>query len=151
MQHLSLRPPATSASIPPPQSPALPLPSVPSIAVLPFANLSGDRHEEYFSDGITGELINDLSRVPGLFVIDRNSSFSYKGKAATAKEVSRELGVHYLLEGSTRKAGNQVRITVQLVDATVGANLWTQSYDRPFQDLLSLQDEIVKSHDHAPA
>ena len=144
VQHLSLRPPATSASIPPSQFPALPLPNMPSIAVLPFANLSGDHQEEYFSDGITGELINDLSRVPGLFVIDRNSSFSYKGKAVTAKEVSRELGVHYLLEGSTRKAGNQVRITVQLVDATVGANLWTQSYDRPLQNILSLQDEIVK-------
>jgi adenylate cyclase len=144
VQHVSLKPQPTRASIPPQEKPALSLPSIPSIAVLPFTDLSGDPKQGYFSDGITDELINDLSRIPGLFVIDRNSSFSYKGKAATAKQVSRELGVHYLLEGGTRKAGNQVRITVQLVDATAGANLWTQRYDRPFQDILSLQDEIVK-------
>jgi adenylate cyclase len=144
VQHVSLKPQPTRGSIPPQEKPALSLPSIPSIAVLPFADLSGDPKQGYFSDGITDELINDLSRIPGLFVIDRNSSFSYKGKAATAKQVSRELGVHYLLEGGTRKAGNQVRITVQLVDATAGANLWTQRYDRPFQDILSLQDEIVK-------
>jgi class 3 adenylate cyclase len=108
VQHVSIKPPRTHASNAPQEKPALSLPSIPSIAVLPFAELSGDPKQGYFSDGITDALINDLSRIPGLFVIDRNSSFSYKGKAATAKEVSGELGVHYLLEGSTLKAGNQV-------------------------------------------
>src|ERR1700721_983463 len=107
-QHVALKPPRTHASIPPQEKPALSLPSIPSIAVLPFAELSGDPKQGYFSDGITDALINDLSSITGLFVIDRNSSFRYKGKAATAKEVSGDLGVHYLLEGSTLKAGNQV-------------------------------------------
>src|SRR5712692_6689074 len=117
VQHLSLRPPTTTASIPPAQKPALPLPNVPSIAVLPFTNLSGDREQEYFSDGITNDLITDLSRGPGIFVIDRASTFTYKGKPVRVQEVSRELGVKYVLEGGVQKAGDQVRISAQLVDA----------------------------------
>ena len=103
VQHLSLKPPPTHASIPPQEKPALPLPSIPSIAVLPFTNLSGDPQQEYFSDGITDQLINDLSRLPGLFVIARNSSFAYKGKTVTEHEIGRELGVKYVLEGSVRE------------------------------------------------
>jgi adenylate cyclase len=120
VQHLSLKPPHTNASIPPSAKQALPLPDKPSIAVLPFVNLSGDREQEYFSDGITDDLITDLSRLPGLFVIARNSTFTHKGKAAPLQEVSKELGVKYVLEGSVRKAAGQVRITVQLADASTG-------------------------------
>ncbi len=144
VQYLSLRPPTTTASIPPAQGPALTLPDKPSIAVLPFTNMSGDREQEYFSDGITDDIIAALSRLPGLFVIDRNSTFTYKGKPVKAQQVSRELGVRYVLEGSVRKAGDQVRITAQLADATTGADLWAVRYDRPMRDIFSLQDEIVQ-------
>jgi adenylate cyclase len=144
VQHLSLRPPTTTASIPPAQSPALPLPGKPSIAVLPFTNMSGDREQEYFSDGITDDLITALSRLSDLFVIARTSTFTYKGKAAKVQEVSRQLGVKYILEGSVRKEADQVRITAQLVDATTGADLWAQHYDRPLRDIFALQDEIVQ-------
>ncbi len=144
VQHLSLRPPSTTASIPPAQSPALPLPDKPSIAVLPFTSMSGDREQEYFSDGITDDIITALSRLPGLFVIDRNSAFTYKGKPVKAQQVSRELGVHYLLEGSVRKEVNQLRITAQLVDATTDYEIWAERYDRPLQDIFALQDEIVR-------
>ncbi len=144
VQHLSLKPPRTSASIPPAQKPALALPSIPSIAVLPFANLSGDANQEYFSDGITDDLITDLSRLPNLFVIARTSSFTYKGKAEKVQQVGRELGVKYLLEGSVRKASDQVRINVQLVDATIGNQVWAQRYDRQLRDIFKLQDEIVR-------
>jgi TolB-like protein/predicted Zn-dependent protease len=144
VQHLSLKPPHTHASIPPAQSPALTLPDKPSIAVLPFINMSGDHEREYFSDGITDDLITDLSRLPGLFVIARNSTFTYKGKAAKLQDVGRELGVRYVLEGSVRKAAGQVRITVQLADATTGAELWAERYDRPLRDVFALQDEIVR-------
>jgi adenylate cyclase len=145
VQHVSLMPPRTSASIPPPQNPALPLPDKPSIAVLPFANLSGDPQQEYFSDGITDDIVTDLSRVPGLFVIDRGSSFAYKGKPAKVQQVGRELGVKYVLEGSARKTTDRVRINVQLVDASTGDQLWTQRYDRQLHDIFALQDEIVQS------
>src|ERR1700731_4061480 len=118
VQHLSLRPPTITASIPSSQSPALTLPDKPSIAVLPFTNMSDDPKQEYFSDGMTDDIITALSRLQGLFVIDRNSAFAYKGKPVKAQQVSRELGVHYLLEGSVRKEVNQLRITAQLVDAT---------------------------------
>src|SRR5712691_10874573 len=144
VQHLSLRPPTPSASIPPAQPPALPLPDKPSIAVLPFTNMSGDRDQEYFSDGITDDLITALSRLPDLFVIARTSTFTYKGKAAKVQDISRELGVAYILEGSVRKAGDNVRITAQLVDATSGEHLWAEHYDRPLKDIFSLQDEIVR-------
>ena len=125
VQNLSLKPPHTHASIPPQEKPALPLPSIPSIAVLPFTNLSGDPQQEYFSDGITDQLINDLSRLPGLFVIARNSSFAYKGKAVKEQEIGKELGVKYVLEGSVQKAADQVRIGVELVDASAGTEEWT--------------------------
>ncbi len=142
VQHLSLRPPTTTASIPPAQKPAPPLPSVPSIAVLPFTNMSGDPQQEYFSDGITDDLTTALSRIPNLFVIARTSAFTYKGKAAKVQDIGRELGVQYLLEGSVRKAGDTLRITAQLVDASSGDHLWAAHYDRPLRDIFSLQDEL---------
>src|SRR6516164_8667014 len=144
VQHVSLKPPHTSASIPPPRKPALALPDKPSIAVLPFTNMSGDREQEYFSDGITDDLITDLSRLPALFVIARESSFTYKGKAAKLQDVGRELGVKYILGGGVRKAAGQVRITVQLADATTGEELWAEHYDRPLRDVFALQDQIVQ-------
>src|SRR5262249_43927912 len=102
----------------------LPLPDKPSIAVLPFANLSGDPEQEYFSDGITEDLITDLSKLSGLFVISRNSAFLYKGKAVKPEQVGRELGVRYTLEGSVRKAGHRVRVSAQLIDTASGYHLW---------------------------
>src|SRR5712692_4445617 len=127
-----------------PHAPVLPLPNKPSIAVLPFANLSGDPEQEYFSDGITEELITGLSRLSGLFVIARTSVFTYKGRAVKVQEVGQELGVRYVLEGSVRKANDQVRITAQLVDATAGHHLWAERYDRPFKDIFALQDDVVQ-------
>ena len=144
VQHLSLTPLHTHASIPPLAKPALALPDKPSIAVLPFANLSGDPQQEYFSDGITDDLTSDLSKLPGLFVIARNSSFTYKGKSAKLQDVGNELGVRYILQGSVRKAGGQVRIAVQLADASTGEELWAERYDRPLKDIFALQDEIVR-------
>jgi adenylate cyclase len=123
---------------------ALPLPDKPSIVVLPFVNLSGDPGQEYFSDGITEELTASLSRLANLFVISRNSAFFYKGKAVKVQDLSRELGVKYVLEGSVRKAANQVRITAQLIDATTDHHLWSERYDRPLQDIFALQDEIAQ-------
>jgi adenylate cyclase len=143
VQHVSFRPQQTHASIPALPKPALPLPSVPSIAVLPFANLSGDPQQEYFSDGIANQLIEDLSRVPGLFVIARNSSFAYKGKAVNEHEIGMELGVRYLLEGSVLKAANRVRIGIDLADAGTGEVMWTQRFDRSLGDIFAVQDEIV--------
>ncbi len=122
--------------------PGLPLPDKPSIAVLPFVNMSSDPEQEYFSDGITEDLMTDLSRLSGLFVIARNSTFTYKGKAVKVEEVGRELGVRYVLEGSVRKAGNRLRITAQLVDATTSHHLWAERYDRDLKDIFALQDEI---------
>jgi adenylate cyclase len=124
--------------------PGLPLPDKPSIVVLPFNNMSGDPKQEYFSDGITEDLTTDLSKISGLFVIARNSAFTYKGKAVKVQDVSRELGVRYVLEGSGRRADSQVRITAQLVDATMGHHLWSERYDRALKDLLGLQDEITQ-------
>src|SRR5216683_3041278 len=144
VQHLSLRPPAPSASIPSVHNPELTLPDKPSIAVLPFTNLSGDPQEEYFSDGITGDIITALSRSRDLFVIDRASTFSYKGKSIGVEEVSRELRVKYVLEGGVQKTAGQLRVTAQLVDATSGAELWAERYDRPLQDVFSVQDELVR-------
>jgi len=121
-----------------------PLPDKPSIAVLPFANLSGDPEQEYFSDGITEDLITDLSKLSGLFVISRNSAFLYKSKAVNPQQVSRELGVRYMLEGSVRKAGNRVRISAQLIDTTTGYHLWADRYDRELQDIFAVQDEVTQ-------
>jgi TolB-like protein/Tfp pilus assembly protein PilF len=112
---------------------------------MPFTNLSGDSGQDYFSDGITDDLTTDLSRLPNLFVIARNSAFTYKGKAEKVQQVGRELGVKYLLEGSIRRAGDQIRINVQLVDAASGNQVWGQRYDRQLSDIFKLQDEIVHS------
>ncbi len=121
---------------------ALPLPDKPSIVVLPFANMSEDPKQEYFSDGLTEDLTSDLSQISSLFVISRNSAFTYKGKAVKLPEVSKELGVQYVVEGSVRKAGDQLRITAQLVDATQDQHLWSERYDRPLTEIFALQDEI---------
>jgi TolB-like protein/class 3 adenylate cyclase/Flp pilus assembly protein TadD len=123
---------------------ALPLPDKPSIAVLAFQNMSGDAEQEYFSDGITEDIITNLSKYRGFFVIARNSSFTYKGQAVDVTRVGRELGVRYVLEGSVRKAGPRVRITAQLIDATSGSHLWAEKYDRDLTDLFAIQDEITR-------
>jgi adenylate cyclase len=122
----------------------LPLPDKPSIVVLPFVNMSKDPEQEYFSDGLTDVLTGDLSKISSLFVIARNSAFTYKGKAVKVQDVGREMGVRYVLEGSVLKAEGQVRITAQLIDATTGYHLWSERYDRPLQDIFTLQDEIVQ-------
>jgi adenylate cyclase len=124
----------------PPVNP--PLPEKPSIVVLPFANMSGDPQQEYFSDGITEELITDLAGIPELFVISRNSAFVYKGQPVNVRDVGRDLGVRYVLEGTVRKVEGRVRITAQLIDATSGFHLWSESYDRELSDILALQSEI---------
>jgi len=121
----------------------LELPEKPSIAVLPFVNMSGDPSQEYFSDGITEQIINGLSKVLNLFVIARNSSFAYKGKSVNVQQVGKELGVRYVLEGSVQKAGERVRITAQLIDSTTGYHLWSENYDRDLSDIFALQDEIT--------
>ena len=125
--------------------PALALPDKPSIAVLPFANMSGDAEQEYFADGMVEEIITALSRIRWLFVIARNSSFTYKGQAVDVKQVGRELGVRYVLEGSVRKAGGRVRITAQLIDATNGAHLWADRLDGLMEDIFELQDQVASS------
>jgi adenylate cyclase len=124
--------------------PALPLPDKPSIIVLPFVNMSQDPDQEYFSDGLTEVLTGDLSKISSLFVIARNSAFTYKGKAVKVQDVGREMGVRYVLEGSVLKSEGQVRITAQLIDAATGYHLWSERYDRPLQHILTLQDEIVQ-------
>ena len=116
----------------------------PSIAVLPFANMSGDPEQEYFADGISEDILTDLSKLRWFFVIARNSSFTYKGKAVDVKRVARELGVRYVLEGSVRKGGNRVRITAQLIDAATGNHIWADRYDGDLTDVFALQDEITK-------
>jgi TolB-like protein/Flp pilus assembly protein TadD len=121
----------------------LPLPDKPSIAVLPFQNMSGDPEQEYFADGMADEIITALSRFPSLFVIARNSSFTYKGRAVDVKQVARELGVRYVLEGSVRKAGNRVRFTGQLIDATTGGNIWADRFDGALEDVFELQDQVT--------
>jgi len=123
---------------------AFPLPDRPSIAVLPFNNMSGDPGHEYFSDELTEEIIAALSSVPKLFVIARNSTFTYKGKPVKVQQVSEELGVRYVLEGSVRKSGDEIRITAQLVDAINGHHLWAERYDRNLSDIFAVQDEITK-------
>lgn len=125
--------------------PALTLPDRPSIAVLPFLNLSGDPTQDYFVDGVVEDIIAALSRMSWLFVIARNSSFTYKGRAVDAKQVGRELGVRYVLDGSLRKAGNRVRITGQLIDAGTGANIWSERFEGTVDDIFELQDQITAS------
>jgi len=137
---LGLRPPAAASS-----APALALPDKPSIAVLPFQNMSGDPEQEYFVDGMVEEITTVLSRIRWLFVIARNSSFTYKGQAIDVKQVGRELGVRYVLEGSVRKGGNRVRITAQLIDALTVAHLWADRFDGLIEDVFELQDEVASS------
>jgi adenylate cyclase len=122
---------------------AYPLPDKPSIAVLPFDNLSGDPEQEYFSDGITEQIITSLSKVPYIFVIASNSTFAYKGKHAKIQRIAEELAVRYVLEGSVQRSDDRVRITVQLIDATTGHHLWAENYDRMLKDIFALQDEIA--------
>jgi TolB-like protein len=126
-----------------PESTALPL--KPSIAVLPFQNMSGDPEQEYFADGMVEEITTALSRIRWLFVIARNSSFTYRGQAVDVKRVGRELGVRYVLEGSVRKGGNRVRITAQLIDALTGSHLWADRFDGPLEDIFALQDQVAIS------
>jgi TolB-like protein/class 3 adenylate cyclase len=134
-------PPMEIASV---EKMAYPLPDKPSIAVLPFVNMSDDPKQEYFSDGITEEIISSLSKIPKLFVIARNSTFAFKGKPMIVKQVAEELGVRYVLEGSVRKAEDKVRITAQLIDALKGHHLWSERYDRNLDDIFAVQDEITK-------
>lgn len=133
-------PPVATASV---QKAALPLPDKPSIAVLPFENMTGDPKQEYFTDGFTEQIITSLSKIPALFVISRNSTFTYKGKPVKVQQVSEELGVRYVLEGSVQKSGNRIRINVQLIDAISGQHVWAQSYDRDLKDIFGLQDEVI--------
>jgi len=124
---------------------AFPLPDKPSIAVLPFTNMSDDAQQEYFADGMTEDLITDISKVSGLFVIARNSVFTYKGKAVKVRQVAEELGVRYVMEGSVRRVGNQVRINAQLIDATTGGHIWAERYDGALDDVFAMQDKITRS------
>ncbi len=126
-------------------TPKLALPDRPSIAVLPFNNLSGDPDQEYFADGMTEDIITGLSRFRSLFVIARNSTFAYKGKSPDVREVARDLGVRYLLEGSVRRAGDRIRITGQLIDAETGNHLWAERYDRNLEDIFAVQDEVTEA------
>ena len=123
---------------------AYPLPDKPSIAVLPFTNMSDDSAQEYFADGMTEDLITDLSKISGLFVIARNSSFSYKGQQVKVRQVAEDLGVRYVLEGSVRRVGEQVRINAQLIDATTGGHLWAERYDGSLADIFGLQDQVAR-------
>src|SRR5262249_46822036 len=140
---ISLSAPPVSGSTFQVSSP-LPLPDKPSIIVLPFVNLTGDPAQDYFSDGLTEVLTGDLSLISSLFVIARNSAFTYKGKAVKVQDVGREMGVRYVVEGGVLKAEDTVRITAQLIDATTGYHLWSERYDRPLKDIFTLQDEIVQ-------
>ncbi len=123
----------------------LPLPDKPSIAVLPFDNMSGDPEQEFFADGITENIITELSRYPHLFVIARNSVFTYKGQAVKVQDIRRDLGVHYVVEGSIRKSGNRVRVTVQLIDSATGNHVWAERYDRELVDIFDLEDELTQA------
>jgi adenylate cyclase len=134
-------PPTEVASV---EKMAFPLPDKPSIAVLPFDNLSGDPEQEYFSDGITEQIITGLSKISSLFVIARNSTFTYKGQPVKIQQVSEELGVRYVLEGSVQKSGDRVRINAQLIDAIKGNHLWSETYDRELKDIFAVQDDITQ-------
>ena len=140
---LYLRPTTPPVEVASKEKMAFPLPDVPSIAVLPFVNMSEDPKQEFLCDGITEEIITALSRVPRLFVIARNSTSIYKGRSVKVKQVSEELGVRYVLEGSVQRSGDRVRITAQLIDALIGIHLWAERYDRDLKDIFALQDEIT--------
>jgi adenylate cyclase len=134
-----------SGSATPQPAASLPLPDKPSIAVLSFQNMSGDPEQEYFADGMVEDITTAIARLPWLFVIARNSSFTYKGKSVDVKQVGRELGVRYVLEGSVRKAGNRVRITGQLIDALTGTHLWADRFDGSLDDIFELQDQVASN------
>jgi adenylate cyclase len=136
--------PDVSERFNPEEDATLPLPDKPSIAVLPFNNMSGDSEQEYFSDGITEDIITALSRSPWLFVIARNSSFAYRGTAVDVRQISRELGVRYILEGSVRRAGDRIRVTAQLIEGTSGTHVWADKYDGELKDIFDLQDQITQ-------
>jgi TolB-like protein len=140
---IGLQPHGSAHIVDPPQGPSLP--DRPSIAVLPFTQMGGEAEQEYFADGIVEDIITELSRMRWLFVIARNSSFTYKGRSVDVKQVGRELGVRYVLEGSVRKAANRVRITGQLIDAATGAHLWADRFDGALEDIFDLQDEVTAS------
>ena len=125
--------------------PSLSLPDKPSIAVLPFTNMSGDPEQQYFSDGITEDIITELSRSRALFVIARNSSFQYRDKAVDVRRIARDLGVRYVVEGSVRKMGSRIRITAQLIDAVSGNHLWSERFDRDIEELFDVQDELTQT------
>ena len=137
----ALEPPGAPVSAP---EPTLALPDKPSIAILPFTNMSGDPEQEHFSDGVSEDIITALSKISKLFVVARNSTFTYKGRAVDVKQVGREQGVRYVLEGSVRRGGNRLRITAQLIDAVTGHHIWAERYDRVADDLFELQDEITR-------
>ncbi|MFC1896850.1 tetratricopeptide repeat protein [Thermodesulfobacteriota bacterium] len=140
--YVYLRPASAPVEVVKEEEMALPLPDKPSIAVLPFASIGGDPEQEYLSDGITEQIITNLSKHPDMFVIARNSTFTYKGKPVKVQQVSRELGVRYVLEGSLQRSGDAIRVTAQLIDATTGKNLWSESYHRGLKDIFALQDDI---------
>ena len=121
---------------------AFPLPEKPSIAVLPFDNIGGDPEQEYFSDGIAENIITQLAQIPNLFVISRQSTFTYKGKNVNVKQVAEEMGVRYILEGSVQSSGDRVRVTAQLIDAITGRHMWADHYERELKDIFAIQDEI---------
>ena len=138
-----LRPSPSKTDVASREKMAYPLPDQPSIAVLPFVNMNEDPKQELLCDGLTEVIITALSKVPGLFVIARNSTFTYKGKPVKVKKVSEELGVRYVLEGSVQKSADRIRITAQLIDALTGHHLWAEQYDRALKDVFALQDEVT--------
>src|SRR3954452_12972715 len=137
--------PGPRSATPKSEVPALALPDKPSVAVLPLTNMSGDPEQEFVSDGIAEDVITALSRYPSLFVIARNSSFTYKGRAVDVRQVGRELGVRYVLEGSVRKAGNRIRVTGQLIEAETGNHVWSDRYDRDLANIFEMQDELTNA------
>ena len=141
--YFNLRPSAPRVEVASKEKMAFPLPDKPSIAVLPFVNMSEDPKQDFFADGMTEEIITALSKGPNLFVIARNSTFTYKGKAVKVKQVSEELGVRYVLEGSVQRSADRIRVTAQLIDALTGHHLWAERYDRDLKDIFALQDEIT--------
>src|SRR5262249_49775522 len=130
-------------------TPTLVLPDKPSIAVLPFTNMSGDPEQEYFADGMVEDIITTLSRSKSLFVIARNSSFTYKGKAVDIKQIGHDLGVRYVLEGSVRRSGNRLRVTAQLIESASGAHIWADRWDCEIEDIFHTQDEITARIENA--
>ncbi len=144
LRHLYAPSSLPPAQVPIKETPSLSLPNKPSIVVLPFTNMSNDPEQEYFSDGITEDITTGLAKISSLFVIARNSAFTYKGKATKVQDVSREMGVQYVLEGSVRRTDEQLRVTAQLIDGLTGSHLWAERFDRPMQDIFAVQDEVVQ-------